>query len=98
MSATEVRNCTDRIEAAVREAAGTLDYIGPEGLSSPAEVADCAWDQLEETCYLTPAEEAEVYAAITREVYGAFGIASGASDGSDITAAQLAAVAAKAAV
>jgi len=58
-----------------------LDY---ETGSSVVEVADTASDQCEYTCYLTPDEDAEFYAALTREVLSRFGFDGGASDASDI--------------
>lgn len=82
-----IKDATDRAHLAIREAADTLDYATANGgLTSPAELADCASDLLSDyTCYLTPSEFDEVYAYITREVFGGLGLDGAASDGTDVT-------------
>jgi hypothetical protein len=66
------------------------DEYGEDASFPIAEIIDCAWDQSEYTVYLTPAEDLEVSATITRNAYYLLGLPSGASDGTSVTAAQLA--------
>ena len=89
---------TDRdVERLVRQAARKLAeyYGGPnpdpddDTLFSPAELADFTWDQDEETCYLTPPEEAELYAVYTQAVYAVLGLGGDISDDTNVTMADL---------
>jgi hypothetical protein len=67
------------VSGAIREASG----FGTG--SSVAEVADIAADLLaEESVYMTPEEDADLYATITRSVLERFGLSPAASDATEL--------------
>lgn len=83
---SEFRLCKELVPNAITEAAKILDYTG---LTSPAEIADCAIDQIEITCYLVPSEFDDLYVEITRQVYARLGLDRYASDGTSVSMHEL---------
>lgn len=86
----EYRNCVEAIPGAVRAAGETLKFIGREGVTSPGEIADCAYDLIDEAVYLdTRTELPDLYVEITRAVYSALSLSSAASDATDVPGSDL---------